>query len=147
LFADAWLVHGTRTLVYAEGGPFVLSSPLYMTSAWAGFLTFGVALATVAMRVLPARWVALGMGALFAIYVPVYEHTAARAGWWTYVRAAELAPDVPAYVALGELFIGLALVPVAARLERTTSAGAVAIGVATGLWIGVAYAIAWALVG
>jgi hypothetical protein len=145
LLADVWLVHGTGTLVYPPGGPFLLASPAYMPAAWLGMLTGGVALGVVLRRRLGRAASAAAVAAAMGAYVPFYEALARAAGWWWYQGVPLHLGAVPAYIVLGEVLIGIPLVAAAERLTRVGTRGAVLLGVAQGLWIFASYALAWVL--
>jgi hypothetical protein len=145
LAADAWLVHGTRTLVYPSGGPFLLASPAYMPAAWFGMLSLGLALAAV----LGDRWplvVTTGVVTIVTgVYIPVYEALAHVAGWWSYVGTPLLFGAVPPYVVVGELLLAVPLAFATRLLARVPRTAAVWLGAAQGAWIFISYGVAWGL--
>lgn len=147
LAADRWLVDTLGVLVYADGGPFLVASPLYMPFSWGGMLQAGVLFGGTLLRragpVAACAAVALGVGAV----LPVYEHLAHVSGWWVYRDTPMALGTVPYFIALGEVLVGAPLPLLAGPLARRGPLAAVLLGVAVGLWIFVAYAIAFALCG
>ena len=147
LAADRWLVERLGVLVYAPGGPFVLSSPLYMPFAWGGMLQAGLLLGLWLER----RWslpvACLCTAVLFGLYLPLFEHLAHGSSWWSYRRTPLLAGTTPWFIVLGEILIGASLPLFARWLARDKRRWSPLVGVAAGIWIGVAYALAWSFVG
>ena len=146
LLADRWLVDGAGTLVYDEGGPFVLRSPLYMPFAWALILVplgyLGLRLATR----FPLAVVSVFVALVGSLYVPLYEEWARGSSWWYYGSTSMLG-STPWYIIGGEFLMALAL-PAGLSLVREAEIGwRVALGLLDGLWIWAAYAIALALRG
>jgi hypothetical protein len=134
LLADHWLVRYSGTLDYLPGGPFVLSSPLYMPFGWAGAL---FQLAYLGVRLAERRpvWLAcLLVGLVGAINIPIYEHCARAAGWWAYKNTPMLG-NAPHYIILGELLAVLLLPLVARAAARRPLGWSVAFGVGYGLWL------------
>lgn len=101
LLPDHWLVAGTHTLVYPPNEPIVDSSPLYMPFSWltvfiqVGYIGF---LLSRKMGLLKSSILVTIMG---AIIIPVYEHLAIQAEWWSY-RNTPMLFNVPHYVILAE---------------------------------------------
>jgi len=134
LLADHWLVRSSGTLDYAPGGPFILTSPLYMPFGWAGAL---LQLAYLGVRLgqrLPAWGACLIVGLVGAINIPIYEHCARAAGWWAYKNTPMLG-NAPHYIILGEL-LAVLLLPLFARVAVRKPLGwSAALGVAYGLYL------------
>lgn len=147
LWADHWLVHGVRTLVYPPTGPFVADSPLYMPLAWAGMLASHLALARALLRRIPHSLAAIAIALSCGLHLPIYEWLAHASGWWHYRDARMLVGDVPMFIAVGELAIGVPLPAIAHRLANGSKREAAGLGVAMGLWIFAAYTWAWAWCG
>jgi hypothetical protein len=144
LLADRWLVDTTATLVYLPGGPFVLSSPLYMPFAWMIVTTqlgyFGWWLAK--------RW-GLATGSLLialfgAVNIPLYEQWARNAGWW-YYRSTPMLGNTPWYIIGGEFLIALSLPAAISLLEKRHWSASICAGIFQGLWIWASYALAFRL--
>lgn len=148
LAADWWLVSTTKTLQYAQWGPFLVDSPAYMPMSWAGIL---LSMGFLGWAV--ARKHGLLIGTLVAtvvcgIYVPVFEMLAHYAGWWTYDNCRRWGV-VPWYIIVGEALIGASLTPLVAGVVGPKSGlvGWVVRGVIAGLWIWGAYFIALSITG
>jgi hypothetical protein len=145
LLADLWLVRGTGTLVYPRGGPFLLESPAYMPVAWFGMLSTGMAIGLALRRrysvAVSSALVAVALG----LYIPLFESFAGLAGWWHYRACAMALGGVPVYIVLGEVLIAVPLVALTERMRRAGPGTAAALGVAQGLWIFAAYALAYAV--
>jgi hypothetical protein len=140
LASDWWLVSVTKTLDYAQWGPFLVDSPAYMPMSWAGIL---LSMGFVGWVVKRRYGIALGMVAatlVSGVYVPVFEALAHYAGWWVYKDCPMWGP-VPYYIIIGEALIGLALTPALVFVLAGKMWRAVVAGAAMGLWIGVAYLI------
>lgn len=134
LAADHWLVRWSGTLDYTPGGPYVLSSPLYMPFGWACAL---LQLAYLGVRVgqrLPLWAACVVAGLVGAINIPVYEHCARAAGWWAYKNTPMLG-NAPHYIILGEL-AAVSLLPLFARAAARRPIGwSVALGLGYGLYL------------
>jgi hypothetical protein len=146
LLADRWLVDGTGTLLYLPGGPFVLRSPLYMPFAWMVVVT---QLGYIGWW-MGRRWgipAASLLIALFgAINIPLYEQWARNANWWYYQKTPMLG-NTPWYIIGGEFLIALSLPAVISQLERRHWSVSICAGIGQGLWIWVAYGVAFRLLG
>ena len=127
LIVDWWLVNGISNgrLVYVGPNDVVLlSSPIWMPLAWACVITelgypavrlFGLLRGRIGG---PAALVAAsGIVSVSAgVTVGFYEYFAFRAGWWQYAPAhAMLGPACALYIPLGEAFMFLTIIPIAAR--------------------------------
>lgn len=123
-----WVPNGR--LVYLTGNDVVLlGSPIWMPLAWAcvtvelgypAVRLFSVFRRRMALR--PAAVAASLVAAAGAgITVGFYEYFAYRANWWRYERAHAMVGDFCAlYIPLGEFFMFLGILPIAARaLVRT----------------------------
>ena len=157
---DWWLVHGISNgrLDYLGANDVVLlASPIWMPVAWACVI---VELGYPAIRLFGALRRRLGPGgaALAAsiviafaagITIGFYEYFAYRAGWWKYQPAHVMLGSFCAlFIPLGEAFMFLAFLPIAARAlgrEDRPLAAAIEGGVAFALAIFVGYALAYAL--
>lgn len=139
LWADHWLVHGTGTLIYADGGPFVIASPLYMPLAWAGMLATHLAIARAVSRRTSMWTSTLLTAAISGSYLPLFEYLAFVSDWWHYEGTSMWLGVVPVFIAVGELAIGLPLALVATRLERASPGDAIMLGAGLGLWIFACY--------
>jgi len=124
---DWWLVHGVRNgrLDYLGANDVVLlASPIWMPIAWACVIVelgypavrlFGALRGRV--RAFAAAVVAsLVIAASAGVTVGFYEYFAYRAGWWKYQPAhAMLGEFCALFIPLGEAFMFLAMLPIAAR--------------------------------
>ena len=145
LWADWWLVHGTKTLVYAEG-PLIFASPIYMPGCWAEVL-FQIGILGYWLRTKMSLWATMALTSLIAgINIPLYESLAKKADWWIYVDTPMIW-DAPWYIILGEAFLGPVLVYCAILMHEKPLQRAVPLGLVLGLWIYAAYWMAWVLVG
>ncbi|HLO86052.1 MAG TPA: hypothetical protein VK203_13740 [Nostocaceae cyanobacterium] len=146
LLADSWLVQNTGTLVYITGGPFIISSPLYMPFAWANVLIylgcigywfserFGLAIACLLTAVIGV------------INIPLYEQWAKGANWWFYQHTPMLG-NAPIYIILGEFILALAIPYLLHWLKKAHWGWCVGLGIIQGLWIWCAYALAFQVTG
>lgn len=146
LAADAWLVNITGTLVY-PAGPRLWASPAYMPIAWFGMMSAASALTIALSRRLSLATAGILTALVLGVYIPIYEAIAAAAGWWRYQGTPMLAGVVPHYIILGEVLLALPFVWLTARLVRASVVGALALGIAEGLWIGASYYLAFQVVG
>ncbi len=157
---DWWLVHGVANgrLDYLGAKDVVLlASPVWMPLAWACVI---VELGYPAVRLFGAlrgrmdpRRAALIASIVIAIGAGVtvgfYEYFAYRAGWWKYEPAhAMIGSFCALFIPLGETFMFLAILPIAARAfarEDRPLASAIEGGAAFGVAIFAGYALAYAL--
>ncbi|MDP3064806.1 MAG: hypothetical protein Q8O40_16640 [Chloroflexota bacterium] len=142
LLADRWLVEQTGSLLYNPSGPFLMQSPFYMPLAWALIL---IPLGYLAIQLggyvsLPWATALTAVGA--AAYIPLYEHWAIDARWWSY-RNATMIGGVPWYIIVGELLSVLPLPLFLARVDRTRAWTIGFLGILEGLWIWGAYAVSY----
>lgn len=108
LFADAWLVQYTETLVYPQGGIMLASSPFYMPFSWVvvlmqlGYISFWL------HRKLSLPVVCLLMVLLSGLMIPLYEFWAIKAGWWHY-KGTPMLHQVPVYIFVAEGLLALGI--------------------------------------
>lgn len=101
LFADAYLVKVTDTLVYPTLEPSLWESPLYMPFSWAVVLIQIGYIAWLLHGKLGVWKDGLMMVAFSAVLIPIYESLAIHAGWWSY-QNAKMIGQVPIYIYLAE---------------------------------------------
>ena len=157
---DWWLVHGVANgrLDYLGAKDVVLlASPVWMPLAWACVIVelgypavrlFGGLRARIDPRraaLIASVVIALAAG----VTVGFYEYFAYRAGWWKYEPAhAMIGSFCALFIPLGEAFMFLAILPIAARAfarEDRPVAGAIEGGAAFAFAIFAGYALAYAL--
>jgi len=145
LLADQWLVDVTGTLVYLPGGPFVRRSPLYMPFAWTvvtaqlGYIGWWLS------KRYNVIFASVLLGVIGAINIPLYEQWAKGANWWFY-RNTSMLGNTPWYIISGEFLVALTLPVAMSLVEKREWRVSVLAGVAQGLWIWAAYALAlWLL--
>jgi len=127
LLVDWGLLHWVSSgrLVYlTENDVVLLGSPVWMPLAWACVIVelgypairlFGVFQARMTTR-RAAVLSSLLVASAAAVTVGFYEYFAYRASWWRYERANVMIGDFCAvYILLGEFFMFLLLLPIAAR--------------------------------
>jgi hypothetical protein len=127
ILIDWALIHWVPTgrLVYLTGNDVVLlGSPIWMPLAWACVI---VELGYPALRayallrrrvpmLTAAITVSVGNGLLAGVTVGFYEYFAYRADWWKYEPARVMIGEFCAvYIPLGEFFMFLPVIPIAAR--------------------------------
>lgn len=123
LGVDRFLVEYTGALVYPDGLPMLLSSPLYMPLAWAIAITHVGYVGTRLADIYGRRAAAVGPSLLAVAIVGFYEYGAFYAGIWRYVDAPlALLGHVPAFVVAAEAAM-FALLHEFARVERPVLAG------------------------
>jgi len=144
LFADAWLVIHTRTLDYSiGGGPMLWKSPVWMPFAWEVVVVqFGCLGLWLRDRFNVVGLVMIGI--LGAINIPYYEEMAKRIHWWQY-SGCRMISNTPYYIILGELGIAVAMALLARPVRRGSAKTAMLMGVAGGVAIFLAYAVAFAI--
>ncbi|MBI3415290.1 MAG: hypothetical protein HY043_08220 [Verrucomicrobia bacterium] len=143
LAADAWLVDWTRTLDYSiGGGPMLWRSPIWMPPAWeivaVQFSCLGLWFCS---RFGNATGL-VGIGILGAVNIPYYEEMAKRIHWWQY-GGCRMISNTPYYIIAGELLIAVAFTLLAKLLPRASWSRTAAIGLAGGVAIFIAYAVAY----
>jgi len=144
LFADAWLVIHTKTLDYSVGGgPMIWKSPMWMPFAWEVVVVqFGCLGLWLRDRLGALGLAAIGL--LGAINIPYYEEMAKRIHWWQYSRCRMIS-NTPYYIILGELIIAVAVALLARPVRRGPWPTVLLSGIAGGIAIFVAYALAYLL--
>ncbi len=146
IVTDAWLVANTTTLLYPKNEPMVWDSPLYMPFAWTIVLTqIGTLGGWLAERLSLLRATLL-CALIGGTNIPLYEHLARDAGYWSYVNTP-MVFNAPWYIIVSEFLLSLPLVwfgrlAMAGGLGRSAGLGAL-----VGLWMIPSVIIAWALVG
>jgi len=106
--ADHYLVSYTKTLIYPLNEPMIWSSPAYMPFSWCVVLVEFGYISWLLLRKFGAVKSGLVLALLGACLVPLYEHWAISAGWWSY-HNAEMWGPVPLYIILAE---GLLMIPI-----------------------------------
>jgi len=145
LLADQWLVDVTGTLVYLPGGPFVWRSPLYMPFAWTVVTTQLGYIGWWLSKRYSMIFASVLLGVIGAINIPLYEQWAKGANWWFY-RNTSMLGNTPWYIISGEFLIASTLPAAMSLVEKRDWRVSVLAGVAQGLWIWAAYALAlWLL--
>lgn len=143
---DAWLVARTATLRYPPGEPMVWDSPLYMPFAWMLVLAqIGTLGGWLAER-MPMWRASLLCAVLGGTNIPLYEHLAHDAGYWTYVDTPMLF-NAPWYIIVSEFLLSLPLVWAHRAAMARPPVRSLLIGAAIGLWMSPSVWIAWKLVG
>jgi hypothetical protein len=160
LIVDWWLVSvvANGRLDYLESRDVVLLvSPIWMPLAWACVIVelgypavrlFGILRARVAERTAAiVASVSIGIGA--GVTVGFYEYFAYRAGWWKYAPAhAMIGSFCALFIPLGEAFMFLTILPIAARAFRDEDrpvSSAIGGGIRFAAAIFGGYALAYAL--
>lgn len=145
--SDHFSVAIIKALVYAPGGPFIWTSPLYMPFSYVVVL---VQIGYLGYR-LSGRlgiWAGCGLtGLIGGLNVPLYEYLAKFAGYWTYGNCKMILDTVPYYIIVGEFLLALPL-PLLVRLfAKARWPTIVALGVAEGVWMYVAWVGAYHVTG
>lgn len=142
--ADAWLVDFTKTLDYSlGGGPMLWRSPAWMPLAWE---VVAVQFGYLGLR-LQEHFGKFGLviiGLLGAINLPYYEEMAQHVHWWKY-SGCRMISGTPYYVIVGEFLIAVILAWLVKNVRRGNLASAMALGVAGGAGIFLAYAMAYGM--
>lgn len=143
---DAWLVANTASLLYPPDEPMVWDSPLYMPFAWTLVLAqLGIVGGWLAQRMSMVK-ATLACALLGGSMIPLYEHLAHNAGYWTYTNTPMIF-NAPLYIIVSEFLLSLPLVWMyRAALARPWPFSAW-LGVVAGLWMIPSVMIAWWLVG
>ena len=144
LFADWWLVEGTKTLVYFPDEPFIWKSPAYMPFAWAVVLTQAGYLGWFIKTKYPVLQTVLFTGLIGASMIPIHEYCAHNALWW-YYKDCKVIFHTPYYIILGEGLICAALPLLYLWLNTKKNSYYFLAGIAHGLWIWISYLIAYSI--
>lgn len=146
LLPDHWLVANTNTLLYPSDEPIIDSSPLYMPFSWltvfiqVGYIGF---LLYKKLGLFKASLLVIVIG---AITIPLYEHLAIQAGWWSY-HDTPMIFNVPWYVIVAEGLL-MATVPFFySRAEKSKWIYIPLLGIIQGMVMWLCCIIAFALVG
>lgn len=143
---DAWLVANTRTLLYPRDEPMVWDSPLYMPFAWTIVLAqIGVIGGWLSQRMSTARATLL-CALLGGSSIPLYEHLAHDALYWSYVNTPMIL-NAPLYIIVSEFLLSLPLVWIHRQAVARSWPWSIGLGVLAGLWMIPSVVIAWRLVG
>jgi len=146
LLPDHWLVAGTKTLDYPPNEPIIDSSPLYMPFSWLvvfiqiGYIGF---LLTNKIGLFKASVAVTFLGALI---IPVYEHLAIQAGWWSYHDTPTIF-NVPYYVILAEGLLMTTIPFFYRQCEKSKLVAIPFLGIIQGMIMWLCCIIAFALVG
>lgn len=138
------LVHGN--LVYGVM-PHIWRSPAYMPLAWGGVLIQVIALGYFFHGRMGMLKASLLTGVIGGVNIPIYEHIARGAEWWTYVTTTMLIKNAPWYIVIGEFLCCLPLVWIAVNARQAKPGRLVLYGVIAGGSIFVAYYLAYYMVG
>jgi hypothetical protein len=146
LVPDWWLVARTRSLVYPPREWMAGDSPLYMPFDWAVVLVqLGVVGDWLRQRLGMAR-ATLVLGLFGGAFIPLYEHLAKGALWWSY-SGTPMFWDAPYYVILAELLLTMPLVWMGWFAARTHEAMSLVLGVLEGFVMMLSVLVTWWLVG
>lgn len=143
LIADNWLVNGISSLVYPFGEPRIWASPNYMPFAWAvilvqvGYVSW---LFTKNCSKLKIFIITFLIGACF---IPVFETCAKYAEWWYYNPFKTMLFNTPLYIIVGEGLIAASLPFIYRNILKQNYFTVMLLGIAQGLWIFLAYYIAY----
>jgi hypothetical protein len=137
LFADAWAVNDSQTLVYLGRGewPFLWASPLYMPLSWIVVIT---QLGYISYWIFEKKglvWSIVAATVMGATNIPVYEWLAAKAGFWTYQDCWIILKYTPVYVIAGEAALTMVLPLVVWRVETVPWKRILFLGVLQSLWV------------
>ena len=160
LIVDWWLIHGVANgrLDYLGARDVVLlASPIWMPVAWACVIVelgypairlFGILRSRMQPRG-AALVASIVIGVSAGITVGFYEYFAYRAGWWRYEPAhAMIGSFCALFIPVGEAFMFLAILPIAARAfsrDDRPVAAAVEGGASFAVAIFAGYALAYAI--
>lgn len=143
---DAWLVANTQTLRYPPGEPMVWDSPLYMPFAWTLVLAqIGVLGGWLLQRHGMLR-ATLASALIGGSSIPLYEHLAHDAGYWSYVNTPMIW-NAPLYIIVSEFLLSLPLVWIHRQAMARGWSSSLGLGALAGLWMLPSVWIAWKLVG
>lgn len=134
LISDWYLVSVTKTLVYYQPEPTLVSSPMYMPFSW-GVILLQVGYLGWQLGHREKLWItAIVTVLLGCCIVPFFEYWAYGANWW-YYQNCNMVHYVPYYIIASEGLICAALPWIFDKLEKSNYAIAFLFGVAEGLWI------------
>lgn len=143
---DAWLVASTGTLHYPPDEPMVWDSPLYMPFAWTLVLAqLGIVGGWLSQRMSMLR-ASLLCALLGGISIPLYEHLAHDARYWSYSDTPMLM-NAPLYIIVSEFLLSLPLVWIHRQAVARRWPWSIALGLGLGLWMLPSVVLAWWLVG
>lgn len=145
LINDTWLVQ-KDILVYPEGGPFIIDTPLYMPFTWALLFITNCSVALWFWNRVGGVRAALLTALLSGLYIPGFEAIAAKANWWFY-QDVRMLGAAPAFVVLSEALLALPLPWMASRLAGGSVRMALGLGAVEGLFIFLTTLIALAITG
>ena len=135
LLSDHWAVSVSRTLVYADWGPRIWDSPLYMPLSW---------IVVIAQLGFVARWLDQRWGLLAAVAgatvagalnIPFYEFLADKAGFWYYRDCWKILGCTPVYVIAGEATLTAVLPLMLRGVARGGWLRILGLGLLQALWI------------
>ncbi|MCC5939915.1 MAG: hypothetical protein JJU37_00085 [Balneolaceae bacterium] len=146
LLADCWLVQSTGTLIYPVNEPMIACSPLYMPFAWAVVLIQVGYLGWLISGHKPLWFSMLATMCLGLLFIPLFEHWAFGAGWW-YYEGTPMIFNTPYYIIMAEGLICMVLPLFFTLQSHKKYILAAGFGLIQGLWIWVAYYIAYNIIG
>ncbi|MGL1887834.1 MAG: hypothetical protein OCD76_15065 [Reichenbachiella sp.] len=135
LVTDHYLVDTINSLVYPGGELMIWSSPAYMPFAWSNVilqLSFIGVLLTQRFGLLKASIV---LGIAGGMYIPLYEHLANGADWWSYHDNVKMIFNAPLYVIVCEALIALSLPLLVQYSEHNKVGKTLFLGVIEGVWV------------
>lgn len=135
LVTDYYLVETIDSLNYPKDEWMLWASPAYMPFAWSNVLiqlSFIGVLLTNRLGVAKASLILCIAGGM---YIPVYEHLANDAGWWTYNPDTTMVFNAPLYVIACEALISLSLPGILNFAEHRKPFKSVGLGFLLGIWI------------
>jgi hypothetical protein len=134
LINDTYLIKKS-ILIYSQGGPFVVDTPLYMPFSWALIFVTNGAISVWLYQKFGLAKASILMGIISALYIPGFEALANWANWWHYQNVKMLFGLAPWFVILGEGLLALPLPFMNMKLVSRGYALAVALGCLEGLII------------
>lgn len=135
LFSDYYLVESINSLYYPKNEWMIWASPAYMPFAWSNVLvqlSFVGVLLTDKFGLLKASIILCIAGGM---YIPVYEHLAYDAGWWSYNNDTIMVFNAPLYVIVCEALISLSLPGIIYFSEHNKAVKSLGLGLLLGIWI------------
>lgn len=148
LSGDFWLVEVIQKLEYDPNGPFVVASPLYMPFAWSAILfQFSYMIWYMLEQKEVSFFLTIAIAAVIGgVCIPIYEHCAHGAGWWSYVDTPMFG-RAPYFIILGEIFILTILPPVLLLISQKRLFSTILTGIIFGLWIGFSFWLGYTIIG